>query len=65
MLSLLHYVQAPKEDLPQFPRDVWGEEPKIMGDDWKRDVKFSVSKKRGFTIGSFLIRIVRRSSTAE
>ena len=43
MLSLLHYVQAAREDLPAFPRDVWGEEPEVMGEDWKRDVKFSVS----------------------
>jgi hypothetical protein len=54
MLSLLHYVQAAKEDLPEFPRHIWGEEPEVMGENWKRDVKFSVSLQRVSRLGQTL-----------
>lgn len=42
LLQLIHYILAPKEDLPQFPTDVWGEAPKVP-DGWKGDAAFSVS----------------------
>jgi hypothetical protein len=42
LLQLMHYILAPKEDLPEFPTGVWGEAPKIPGG-WKGDAAFSVS----------------------
>jgi hypothetical protein len=41
-LQLMHYILAPKKDLPEFPTGVWGEAPKIPGG-WKGDAAFSVS----------------------